>query len=81
MVSMQTSYRFDDCHGAGRAKDSDEQEVAPCAATKRSQRRERGQLRYRWVYPGGFHLALDVAPSILSQGTNQARRGLGQLGG
>jgi hypothetical protein len=50
MVSLQTSYRFDDCHGAGRAKDSDEQEVAPCAATKRSQRRERGQLPHAGVH-------------------------------
>jgi len=34
----------------------------PQTTTKRSQRRERGQLRHRWVYPAGFHLALDVAP-------------------
>ena len=30
--------------------------------TKRGQRRECGQFQHRWVYPGGFHLALDVAP-------------------
>jgi hypothetical protein len=30
--------------------------------TKRSQPREYGQLLHRWVYPGCFHLALDVAP-------------------
>jgi hypothetical protein len=30
--------------------------------TKRGQPREYGQLLHRWVYPGCFHLALDVAP-------------------
>src|SRR5215813_11627401 len=63
--SLQTSYRFDNCHCAGRAKDSDEQEVALSrrkTTTKRSQRRERGQLPHPWVHPECFHLALDVAP-------------------
>jgi len=32
MISLQTSYRFDNCQCAGRAKDSDEQQVALQAA-------------------------------------------------
>jgi hypothetical protein len=50
---------------AGCAKDNDEPEVAlrrGKTTTKRSQRRECGQFPHRRVYPGGFHLALDVAP-------------------
>jgi hypothetical protein len=51
MISPQTSYRFDNCHCAGRAKDSDEQQVAlprRKTTTKRSQRRERDQLSHPW---------------------------------
>jgi hypothetical protein len=47
MISLQTSYRFDNCHCAGRRKDSDKQQVAlhrRKTTTKRSQRREHDQL-------------------------------------
>src|SRR5262249_5718708 len=46
------------------AAKSDEQEVTLCrrkTTTKRSQRRERGQLPHPWVHPRCLHLALDVA--------------------
>jgi hypothetical protein len=57
MISLQTSYRFDNCHCAGRAKDGDEQQVAlhrRKTTTKRSQRRERDELPYPWVPTGYF---------------------------
>ena len=53
MISLQTSYRFDNCHCAGCAKDSYEQQVAlhRCnATTKRSQRREHDQLPHPRVH-------------------------------
>jgi hypothetical protein len=56
-VSQQAPYHLDHRNYAGGAKDSDEHEVAlpgRKTTTKRSQRRERGQFRYRWVYPGAF---------------------------
>ena len=52
MISLQTSYRFENCRCAGRAKDSDEQQVAlhrRKTTTKRSQRREHEQLPHPWV--------------------------------
>jgi hypothetical protein len=62
MISLQTSYRFDNCHCAGRAKDSDEQQVAlhrRTTTTKRSQRRERDELPHPWVHlQDTFHFAL-----------------------
>jgi len=51
-LSPQTSYRFDNCC-AGRAKDSDEQQVAlhrRKTTTKRSQRREHDQLPHPRVH-------------------------------
>ena len=60
MISLRTSYRFDNCQCAGRTKDSDEQQVAlhrRKTTTKRSQRRERDQLSQGRVYPRQFHLA------------------------
>jgi hypothetical protein len=59
------SYHLDNRHYAGGAKDGEEQEVALSrrkTTTKRSQRRERGQLPHPWVHPECFQLALDVAP-------------------
>jgi hypothetical protein len=53
MISLQTSYRFDNCHCAGRAKDSYEQQVAlhrRKTTTKRSQRREHDQLPHPRVH-------------------------------
>jgi hypothetical protein len=62
MISLQTSYRFDNCHCAGRAKDSYEQQVAlhrRKTTTKRSQRRERDQLPHPRVHlQDTFHFAL-----------------------
>src|SRR5215469_14334318 len=61
MISLRTSYRFDNCQCAGRTKDSDEQQVAlhrRKTTTKRSQRRERDQLSQGRVHPRQFHLAL-----------------------
>ena len=52
MISLQTSNRFDNCHYAGDAKDSDKQEVAlhrRQTTTKRSQRGEHGQLPHPWA--------------------------------
>jgi len=62
MISLQTSYRFDNCHYAGGAKESDEHEVAlhrRKTTTKRSQRREHDQLPHPWVHlQDTFHFAL-----------------------
>ena len=62
MISLQTSYRFDHCHCAGHAKDSDEQQVAlhrRKTTTKRSQRREHDQLPHPRVHlQDTFHFAL-----------------------
>jgi hypothetical protein len=62
MISPQTSYRFDNCHCAGRAKDSDEQQVAlhrRKTTTKPSQRREHDQLPHPRVHlQEFFHFAL-----------------------
>src|SRR5262249_41700753 len=47
LSSLQPSYRFENCHCAARAKDSDEQQVPlhrRKTTTKRSQRREHDQL-------------------------------------
>ena len=61
MISLQT-YRFDNCHCAGRAKDSDEQQVARHrrkTTTKRRQRREHDQLPHPRVHlQDTFHFAL-----------------------
>src|SRR5262249_8897998 len=61
MISLQTSYRFDNCHCAGHAKDSDEQQVAlhrRKTATKRSQCREHDQLPHPRVHmQDPFHSA------------------------
>jgi hypothetical protein len=62
MISLQTAYRFDNCHCAGRAKDSDEQQVAlhrRKTTTKPSQRREHDQLPHPRVHlQEFFHFAL-----------------------
>jgi hypothetical protein len=69
MISLQSSYRFDNCHCAGRAKDSHEQQVAlhrRKTTTKRSQRRERDQLPHPWVHlQDTFHFALILEARIL----------------
>ena len=60
IISLQTSYRFDNCHCADHAENSDEQQVAPCrrkTTTKRRQRRERDQLSQS-VHPQQLHLVL-----------------------
>jgi len=61
MISLQTSYRFDNCHCAGHAKDSDEQQVAlhrRKTTTKRSQCREHDQLPHPRVHlQDTFHFA------------------------
>src|SRR5262249_26299535 len=61
MISLQTSYRFDNCHCAGHAKDSDEQQVALHrreTTTKRSQCREHDQLPHPRVHlQDTFHFA------------------------
>ena len=57
MISLQTSYRFYNCQCAGRAKDSDEQQVAlhhRKTTTKRSQRREHDQLPHPRVHLTGY---------------------------
>jgi hypothetical protein len=53
MISLQTSYRLDNRNYAGRAKDSDKQQVAlhrRKTTTKRSQRREHDELPHPWVH-------------------------------
>src|SRR5262249_34362017 len=63
-ISPQTAHRLDNRNYTGGGKESDEQEVTLCrrkTTTKRSQRRERGQLPHPWVHPRCLHLALDVA--------------------
>src|SRR5215469_10120112 len=61
MISLQTSYRFDNCHCAGHAKDSDEHQVAlhrRKTTTKRSQCREHDQLPHPRVHlQDTFHFA------------------------
>jgi hypothetical protein len=65
-VSQQAPYHLDHHNYAGGAKDSHEPEVGlrrGKTKTDRSQRRECGQLRHRWVYPGAFisHLMWHLA--------------------
>ena len=74
--SLQTSYRFDNCHCAGRAKDSDEQQVAlhrRKTTTKRSQRREHDQLPHpRGSIYRSFHFALILEAPRPVTGTRRA---------
>src|SRR5262249_11368483 len=77
MISLQTSNRFDNCHCAGRAKNSDERQVAlhrRNTTTKRTYRREHDQLPHLWVHlQDTFHFALILeAPRPAGSGTDGA---------
>jgi hypothetical protein len=61
MISLQTSYRFDNCHCAGRAKDGDEQQVAlhrRKTTTKRRHAESVMSSRTRGSLQDSFHFAL-----------------------
>jgi hypothetical protein len=81
-LSPQTSHRLDNCHCAGRAKDSDEPQVAlhrRKTTTKRSQRREHDQLPHPRVHlQDTFHFAL-ILEARRPPGLGDRRPGLAMI--